>query len=188
MAKRREMIEQLAQRRKDRVPTNIARYLKTLTVRFVEVMDVRRKKVDGSDGSVEKVVSALEMAAVIRGVSGPITCKVKVDVKPNYTVAEEMEKSVKWGLCAGIDAISKEYARRIAARKAMEDGPLVPEVVPEPKADVEVDAVQDTGTQPESEPGQVDMSDYEKALAEAETEAKSKTKTKAKATEDANAD
>ena len=93
MAKRREMMEQLAERRKNQVPVRIARVIRTLTMRFVEVLDVNEKKPDGSRGKVLKVVSGLEFEATLRGIANPITCNVNVEVPESYKPEEEMEKS-----------------------------------------------------------------------------------------------
>ena len=135
MAKRRDMLEQLAQRRKNKVPIRIAKAVKTLTVRMVAVQDVHNRKDDGTQGAVKKVTSALITEVTMQGLREPISCRVAVDVDQNYNATDELEKSFKWAFNETINFIVLEYCKRVAQKEAdrkAESGEEPEEVVSEP--------------------------------------------------------
>ena len=118
MAKRREMLEQLAQRRKNKVPIRIAKAVKTLTMRMVAVQDVHHKKDDDTQGAVKKVTSALVTDVTMQGLREPISCQVAVDVDPAYNATDELEKSFKAALNETINFIAMAYCKRMAQKEA----------------------------------------------------------------------
>lgn len=119
MAKRADMMRQIAERRKAKVPILTLRKIKGMALTIEPVKDVRNKKADGKPGKVLKVVSTLRISARIDGAPGLIHSETEIECPERWTAVDELEQGLRPAILGAIGAIAKQYAE-IQAKKRRE--------------------------------------------------------------------
>lgn len=108
MAKRRDQIELIAQRRKDKVPIRIVQGIKEFNCHLDLVQELRDTRQDGRPGKAKEVVSMLYTTVQVAGLADPIECKSTVKAQEDWDVPSQFEKAIQ---CAFFDSIKWIVAR-----------------------------------------------------------------------------
>lgn len=132
MAKKRDMYNQLAQRQNEKVPIKIAQHVKEFHVHLQPPKDIRRKKADGSDGSIEKVVSVIYTRIKFAGFNEAFESETVVEVDKKWTARQEVEKAFRSAVYSGLDFLLSKYEEAMAKKQA-DIAAAQPQTVTEPE-------------------------------------------------------
>jgi hypothetical protein len=131
MAKRRDMLLQLSQRRADKVPIKMANVVQGMSVQFVPQKDVIHKTKDGP--KVVRVVSALRFSCKVAGLVDVIEHEANVEIEEKdkqYGVRAEFDRAIMPAFKECLDVVVA------AIRKAQEDAQADTKAVEAPAMEV----------------------------------------------------
>ncbi len=145
MAKRRDMYEQLARRRTEKVPILTAQHVRDFHVRLIPVEDVRE------DGRVVKVVSRIYLHAQFAGLTDDFAVSAPVEVPLGAPAREELKGCLQGAFTTALDTLEDQY--QAAMQDKLENQiPPVQQPAPEPEPPTETAPADPVTPEPEPEP------------------------------------
>lgn len=123
MAKKRDLYQQLAKRRAEKIPIRVPQHVKEFHCHLLPPQDVRQTLADGSKGKVEKVTSVLYARVKVAGLSDPIESHTVVEVSGEWTLKQEMEKAIRSAVFGAIEFLTKQCENKLLEKAGKEPEP-----------------------------------------------------------------
>lgn len=162
MAKRADMLRQQAELRKRKVPIHVCKAVRGVNIRMIPPINLRHQNKDGKQGEIRKMVSAVVVSIIMKGMEKPISFQVPMDIDGKWNARKELELGVRRAITDGIgmiadkyEAAMKEKAEREAAMRGedLPDETVAEETVDETPLEVTDVPEETVATVPKRGPG-----------------------------------
>jgi hypothetical protein len=109
------MSRALAERRAQKVPVKIFKHLRSLTTRLAAAEDVHQNP-KNANSPVIRVVSVLYLTCRMAGMSDPIEKRLEIEVPPDASGSDELQKMLVGALAHGLTQITTDYDAAMKAK------------------------------------------------------------------------